>query len=269
MNSEGSSGSEAVSLESGRLWVLEDGLFVTDAGNIFGDTGGRKVKIRGAMHSVLYEGRDGLVLLDAGFGPQVPERLSGRYEIRRETSLPEAVEKAGHSPQDISLIVLSHLDPDHVGWALHSEVFSGARVVVQRDALEEARAMPEGDGRKLAVPFVERGMESGRFRLLDGDSEVAANVRVEVRAGHSEGHQIVWIGDEVLFSADLAPSRIFLDPDLIAGVDTDPEAARRNRIEVLSEAERTGAMVVLYHEPKSPLVTVKKGEKGFEATPVE
>ncbi|MGI8650831.1 MAG: MBL fold metallo-hydrolase, partial [Rubrobacter sp.] len=255
-------------LKSGRLWVLEDGLFITDAGNIFGDTGGRKVKIRGAMHCVLYEGNDGLTLVDAGFGPEVPEELEGRYEIRRETSLPEAISQTGHSPEDVSLIVLSHLDPDHVGWALHSGSFPNAKVVAQGAALEEARRMSEGDGRRLAVPLVEAGIEEGWFELLDGDSEVTAGVRVEVRSGHSEGHQVVWISDEVLFSADLAPSRIFLDPDLIAGVDTDPEAARRNRIEVLSQAERDGAMVVLYHEPKSPLVTVKKGAKGFEATPV-
>lgn len=266
--SEKSEKRSAVELGEGRIWVLEDGLFVTDAGNIFGDTGGRKVKIRGAMHSVLYEGKDGLTLLDAGFGPDVPEALEGRYEIRREVSLPDAIRETGNSPEDISLIVLSHLDPDHVGWALHSDAFPNAKMVAQRDALDEARQMKEGDGRRLAVAPVEKAEEDGRFELLGGDSEVASGVRVEVRAGHSEGHQIVWLEDEVLFSADLAPSKIFLDPDLIAGVDTDPEAARRNRIEVLSQAERDGAMVVLYHEPKSSLVTVKKGEKGFEATSV-
>lgn len=258
---------EAVRLLSGKLWVLEDGLFITDAGNILGDTGGRKVKIRGAMHAVLYEGPDGLTLVDAGFGPEVPDALEGRYEIRREVTLHDAVSETGHAPEEVSLIVLSHLDPDHVGWALNSDAFPNARVVAQREALEEAKNMREGDGRRLAVPLVEEGVEAGWFELLDGDAEVAEGVRVEVRAGHSEGHQVVWIGDEVLFSADLAPSRIFLDPDLIAGVDTDPEAARRNRIEVLSQAERDGAMVVLYHEPTSPLVTVKKGLKGFEATP--
>ncbi|AHY46548.1 Metallo-beta-lactamase superfamily [Rubrobacter radiotolerans] len=271
MNTDGGAERDAVKLGSGgRLWVLEDGLFITDAGNILGDTGGRNVRIRGAMHALLHEGPDGLTLLDAGFGPEVPVPLEGRYEVRRELSLPEAIEQTGNSPEDVALIVLSHLDPDHVGWAIHSrdETFPNARIVAQRDALEEARRMKEGDGRRLAVPLVEAGIEAGWFGLLDGDEEVASGVSVEVRSGHSEGHQVVWIGEEVLFSADLAPSKIFLEPDLISGVDTDPEAARRNRIEVLSLAERLGAMVALYHEPKNPLVHVAKGRKGFEATPV-
>lgn len=257
------------SLKAGRtkLWVLEDGLFITDAGNILGGSSSRKARIRGAMHAVLIESEEDLILLDAGFGPDIPDALEGRYELRREKTLPEAIEETGHSPRDITRVVLSHLDPDHVGWAINSTEFPNATVYAQKDALEEAREMPEEDGRRLAVPAVERGIEEGWFELQEGDGEIAPGVRVEVRAGHSAGHQVVWVGDDALFTADLAPSKIFLNPDLIAGVDTDPEAARRNRIEVLSEAEKHGAAVILYHEPRDFLVKVRKTEKGFEAIP--
>ncbi len=261
----------AFETRSKRVHVLEDGLFITDAGNILGDQGGRKMRIRGAMHAVLVESLedDGeLVLLDAGFGPDIPEALEGRYELRREKSLLEAIEEAGHSPEDVTHVVLSHLDPDHVGWAINPPSFPNATVYAQRGAFDEAKKMPEEDGRNLAVEPVEKGVEEGWFELMDGDGEVAKGINVEVRAGHSEGHQIVWIEDEALFTADLAPSRIFLDPDVIAGVDTDPEAARRNRIEVLAEAEKREAPVILYHEPKACVVKVHKSEKGFEATPV-
>jgi glyoxylase-like metal-dependent hydrolase (beta-lactamase superfamily II) len=97
-------------------------------------------------------------------------------------------------------------------------------------------------------------------------------IRVEVRAGHSAGHQIAWIGDgddAALYTADLAPAKIWLDPDLISGVDTDPEAARRNRIEVLEEAESKDATVILYHEPGDFLVKIQRTEKGFKAVPIE
>jgi glyoxylase-like metal-dependent hydrolase (beta-lactamase superfamily II) len=93
-----------------------------------------------------------------------------------------------------------------------------------------------------------------------------------VRSGHSEGHQISWVeseGDAALFTADLAPAKIWLDPDLISGVDTDPEAARKNRIEVLTEAEERNVPVILYHEPRDFLVTVHKTEDGFEGVPWE
>ncbi len=260
------------SFEVGRLRVsiLDDGVFVTDAGNLFG--GSRKASIKGAMHPILIETGTDLVLVDAGFGPELPEVLVGRYELRRERDLMDLLQDAGHAPEDVTRVVLSHLDPDHVGWALEPPSFPSATVYVQGAALEEARGMPEGDGRREAVPAVERGVEEGWCELLDGDGEVVEGVRVEVRSGHSEGHQIVWIEsgeDSALYTADLAPAKIWLNPDLIAGVDTDPEAARRNRIEVLDEAEARDAPVILYHEPGDPLVKVRRTDKGFEALPME
>jgi glyoxylase-like metal-dependent hydrolase (beta-lactamase superfamily II) len=143
---------------------------------------------------------------------------------------------------------------------------------LQKAALEEARQMPEKDGRRAAVPAVEKGVEAGWCELLDADAEVLPGVRVEVRAGHSAGHQIVWIGegeDLALYTGDLAPAKIWLDPDLVSGVDTDPEAARRNRIAVLSAAESYDAPVILYHEPGDCLVKIRKTGKGFEAIPIE
>ena len=68
-----------------RVHILDDGMFVTDAGNLFG--GSRKASIKGAMHPILVEAGDDLVLIDAGFGPELPEMLEGRYELRREKNL--------------------------------------------------------------------------------------------------------------------------------------------------------------------------------------
>ncbi|MCA1687278.1 MAG: MBL fold metallo-hydrolase [Actinobacteria bacterium] len=252
-----------------RIRILDDGVFITDAGNLFG--GSRKMRIRGAMHAVLVETGEDLVLIDAGFGPELPEALAGRYELQREKNLMDNLEGAGHATEDVTHVVLSHLDADHVGWALNPPSFPNATVYVQEDALKEAREMPEGDGRRAAVPAVERGVEEGWCELQNGSGEVVPGVRVEVRAGHSAGHQIAWIGtgdDAALYTADLAPAKIWLDPDLISGGDTDPEAARKNRIEVLEEAESKNSPVILYHEPGDFLVNIRRTEKGFEGVPI-
>ena len=252
-----------------RVRILDDGVFITDAGNLFG--GSRKMRIRGAMHAVLVETEDDLVLIDAGFGPKLPEVLAGRYELQREKNLMQRLEEAGHAAEDVTHVILSHLDADHVGWALNPPSFPNAKVYLQEDALEEARQMPEGDGRRAAVPAVERGVEEGWCELQSGGGEIVSGIRVEVRAGHSAGHQIAWIGtgdDAALYTADLAPAKIWLDPDLISGTDTDPEAARANRIEVLEEADSKNAPVILYHEPGEFLVNIRRTEKGFEGVPI-
>ncbi len=252
-----------------RVRILDDGVFITDAGNIFGDA--MKAKIKGAMHAVLVEAGEDLVLIDAGFGADLPEILVGRYELRRERSLMDDLEEAGHAPEDVTHVILSHLDADHVGWALEPPSFPNATVYVQEDAVIEARELPERDGRRAAVPAEEKGVEEGWCEMLGGDGEILPGIRVEVRSGHSAGHQIVWIGsgdDAALYTADLAPAKIWLNPDLISGVDTDPEAARRNRIEVLTEAESRNAPVILYHEPGDFLVNIRRTEKGFEGVPI-
>jgi glyoxylase-like metal-dependent hydrolase (beta-lactamase superfamily II) len=249
-----------------RVHILDDGTFVTDASNLFG--GSRKASIKGAMHPILVETGDDLVLIDAGFGPELPEMLEGRYELRREANLLDHMDEAGFGAGDVTRVILSHLDPDHVGWALTPPSFPNATVYVQEAALEEARQMPDKDGRRAAVPAVEKGLDEGWCELLDGDDEVLPGIKVEVRAGHSAGHQVVWIEDNddaALYTGDLAPAKIWLDPDLIAGVDTDPKAARKNRIEVLSEAEKRGGPVILYHEPQDSLVKVRSEGDSFRA----
>lgn len=256
-------------LGSAKVWVLDDGTFITDAGTFLG--GSRRARIKGAMHAVLVETGDDLVLLDSGFGPEVPEALAESYELRREKNLLESIEETGHTPADVTRVVLSHLDPDHVGWALNPSSFSNATVYAQRDALEEARNLPEGEERREVVPAAERGVEEGWLELQSGNGEIVPGIKVEVRPGHTAGHQLVWIGegeDAALYTADLAPARIWLNPDLISGADTDPEAARKNRIEVLNEAERRNVPVILYHEPRDFLVRIRRTEKGFEGIPI-
>ncbi|CAN5741375.1 MBL fold metallo-hydrolase [soil metagenome] len=262
----------SLKLGSMKVQVLEDGTFITDAGNLFGGSGNAKIK--GAMRPVLIETGDDLVLLDAGFGPELPENLEGRYELKRnENSLAESLESAGHSMEDVTHVILSHLDADHVGWALNPPSFPNATVYVQKDSLDEARDLPEGNSRREAIPAVEKGVEEGWCELLDGDGEIVEGVNVQVRPGHAAGHQVVWIGsgeERALYTADLAPAKIWLDPDLISGVDTDPKAARKNRIEVLDEAESSSSPVLLYHEPSGALVKVRRNDEDkFEAVPID
>lgn len=253
-----------LNLRSLELAVLDDGEFITDAGELMG--GGMKARIRGAMHPVLVETGGELVLLDAGFGPEIPDTLKEKYELRRKKTLPQNVEEAGYSPQDVTRIVLSHLDADHVGWAIRSDAFPEATVYAQRAALEEARSLPEGSGRGEAAPELER--LAGRYELLEGGTEIAPGVRAELREGHAGGHQVFWLGeDEALFTADLAPARIWLDPDLISSADTQPELSRENRVEVLGRASELGIPVILYHEPEECVVEVRREGEGFTASP--
>lgn len=258
-------------LDSGRLraFILDDGIFITAAGRLFGP-GSIKARIKGALHPILVLTGSHLTLLDSGFGPDIPDNLRDHYELNREQTLMSGLQELGYSPKDISRVILSHMDADHTGWALSARYFPNATVYVQQAALDEALSLPPGRSRHEHAAAAEQAVREGWCELLNGDGVLTSGIRVEVRPGHAAGHQVTWLesGDEaILFTADLAPSRIFLNPDLISSADSDPETARRNRIEVLSEAEARRAPVILYHELSRPLVKIQRTEKGFEGIP--
>jgi glyoxylase-like metal-dependent hydrolase (beta-lactamase superfamily II) len=263
---------ESLRIGEVELRALEDGIFTTAAGNLLGDDSLR-ARIRGALQPVLAVTAEHIVLLDAGFGPEIPPGLKESYTLRRERSLPQSLREAGYEPEDVTHIVLSHLDPDHAGWALQERHFPNATVYLQRAALEEAAGMPAGHPRREVAASARHAAEEDWAVLLEGDVQIVPGVRVEVRPGHAAGHQIVWIesgGEAALFTGDLAPSNIFLNPDLISSADTDPEAARRNRAEILSEAERRRLPVFLYHEPTLAVARILRTEKGgFKGVPFE
>lgn len=261
---------ESLKIGEYEVYTLDDGIFTTGAGELLGDDSLR-AKIRGALRPVLVVTGEAIVLIDSGFGPEVPEELQESYDLRRrDGDLMDDLRELDYEPGDVTHLILSHLDPDHAGWAFESRNFPNATVYIQQAALDEARGFREGHPRQAVAAAASRAVEEGWCAVLDGDSEITPGVRTEVRSGHAAGHQMVWIeyGNEAaLFTGDLAPSKIFLNPDTIAGVDTDPEAARRNRIEVLTEAVERGAPVILYHEPNDSLVQLRRTEKGFEAIP--
>ena len=250
-----------------RVRILDDGVFITDAGNLFG--GSRKMRIRGAMHAVLVETGDDLVLIDAGFGPELPEALVGRYELRREKSLMDHLQEAGYSAEDVTRVILSHLDADHVGWALEPRASPTPPSTCRRTRSRRlGRCRRATDAEKRFLPSrrgVEEGWSSSRAerRGRAGDQG-----RGQVRALRGTPDRLDRRRRRALHRGPGA-GKIWLDPDLISGVDTDPEAARRNRIEVLEEAEAKGATVILYHEPGDFLVKIQRTEKGFKAVPVE
>jgi glyoxylase-like metal-dependent hydrolase (beta-lactamase superfamily II) len=111
--------------------------------------GGASLFGRGLMvcHCLLIEtDRDGLILVDSGFGTadcDDPSLLPGPFRAitgarldRRETAV-EQVRSLGHDPADVRHIVVTHLDLDHAGGITD---FPTALVHVHRRELDAARA---------------------------------------------------------------------------------------------------------------------------------
>jgi len=142
----------------------------------------------------LIEGASRVILIDTGVG-DVDEidalhsrHGSIRWIVERNDGQDLILGLARHGvrPEDVELIVLSHLHFDHVG---NNELFPNARFVVQRDELPQAMAPPRFS--MFYYPEYRYKMTSilDRLDVIDGDLEIDPDVRLLKIGGHTPGCQ--------------------------------------------------------------------------------
>ncbi|WP_261985716.1 MBL fold metallo-hydrolase [Microbispora sp. CSR-4] len=193
------------------------------------------------FHCYLVRAAGRTVLVDTGIGgadsPATWAPLPGR--------LTEELAAAGTAPEDVDVVVLTHLHSDHMGGAVAggAPVFPNARHIVQRAEVEWASA-----------PVRELILDPLRDLLdvADGDVEAVPGVRVLHAPGHTPGHQCVEAGD-VVMSGDVLHHPVQLaDPTIRYVYDEDPGLAVRTRTDVLARA----AVLAPAHFP-DPFVYMK------------
>ncbi|WP_160573519.1 MBL fold metallo-hydrolase [Actinomadura physcomitrii] len=193
-------------------------------------------------------------LIDAGFGPND----HGGRGIMVGGMLPGQLSRYGLSFDDIHVIALSHLHPDHTGWLADAEgrpLFHSAQVVVGRADWDYFMA-PDGAGLGLEehVRHALAAMaEQDRVTLLDGDDEIVSGLTRLAAPGHTPGHSIYAVHDAgeraLLFGDALYCPQQLTQVDWEASSDVDPVAARRTREAFLRDLEGNGGLGVGCHFP--------------------
>ena len=134
--------------------------------------------------------RDEVVVIDTGFDRTAGERRGRTLEL----DAADAVRAAGRRPEDVSLVVLSHLHYDHAG---NIDDFPDATVVLQRAELAYA-AGPAMRHHRLNHFFevddvvrVIRRLFAGSVLVVDGAHELRPGLEAHLVAGHTRGLQVV------------------------------------------------------------------------------
>ncbi len=134
------------------------------------------------------------ILVDTSF-----HSVERTWEIRRRKivrgpaqELLAALATAGARPDEISIVIHTHLHYDHAG---NNRLFPGARFIVQREELRYALAPGPFDATAYFAPSlgITPDYLGTKFELLDGDAEIAEGIRVITTPGHSPGHQSVLV----------------------------------------------------------------------------
>jgi glyoxylase-like metal-dependent hydrolase (beta-lactamase superfamily II) len=233
------------------------------------------------MRCLLIEHDTGLILIDTGAGNKESEKFYEIYGVENagsdgRTALEDGIRAAGHRPEDVALVINSHLHFDHGGGNTYRDAdgtiklsLPNARYVVQRGEYHFATHTNE---RTAASYFPHNFVplhEAGRLDLVEGEQEVVPGIRVLPTPGHVPYHQGILIeggGERAFYLGDLVPTAAHLPLPWIMGYDVDPLVTLETKRRILERALKEEWLVIFEHDATVPWGRVEHNGKAYGLT---
>ncbi len=261
------------------LAIFSDGTYLLDGGAMFGVVpkvlwekklpadGLNRVAL--GLNSLLVRTGDHNVLIETGIGNKLPEKQQHIYSNCPQ--LLDNLSAAKISPDDINIVINTHLHFDHCGWNTMRRgdsivpTFPNATYYVQRGEWEHAREQHERDRVSYLTDNYDPLVESGQMRLLDGAAEIVPGISVRVFPGHTRNHQAVVIttdGKTACYTGDLLPTTAHLQPTWVLAYDLFPLDSIASRHHYYSESLPERWLTVFTHDAAIPWAFVQRDSKG-------
>jgi glyoxylase-like metal-dependent hydrolase (beta-lactamase superfamily II) len=272
------------------FYILNDGLFRLDGGAMFGviprpmwervAPPDDRNRITLAMNSLLIRAAGKWILVETGAGDKWDAKRRDIYAFEGR-GLPQQLAERGVRPEQIDVVVNTHLHFDHCGGNTQmvngkpAPAFPNARYIVQRGEFEHARRPTERDRASYFPENFEPIAASGQWELIDDEREIAPGVELLLAPGHTKEMMIVRLsggGQSAVFLADLVPTTAHIPDAWIMGFDLYPLTTLENKKKWLPEIARQGWLVLFGHDRAMPaarlaLQSAERGEK-ITAVPV-
>jgi glyoxylase-like metal-dependent hydrolase (beta-lactamase superfamily II) len=181
----------------------------------------------------------------------------------REWPWLERLRAAGVAPEEVDVVLCSHLHVDHVGWNTRLEngrwvpTFPNARYLISQREWDYWKASVAPNGVARTGDYIEDSVlpifASGQAELIADDHEFAGDLWLETTPGHTPGHLALHLSDahrHVILSGDLMHHPLQLRyPDWSTRFCADPGQARATRRDFLARHADTGTLIVPAHFP--------------------
>ncbi|OOR93186.1 MBL fold metallo-hydrolase [Moraxella caviae] len=234
--------------------------------------------IEGAIIAFLINTGDNLILIDAGKGEtQIPEFIEKGLLV---TSL----EAAGYKPEQIDIILPTHMHADHFGGVSKNGkmVFPNATIYLPIQEKAFWLDTPMAKVPDAAKPFVQWAREAakpyqnkGRIKFYNAGDEVFPNVKSIPLFGHTLGHsgfEFDSKGEQLLVWGDLMHNHAIQmsHPEVAVEFDLNADSARQTRLTMLPKIAERKLLVAGAHLP-FPGIGHIRAEKdgGYRWIPVE
>ncbi len=258
-----------------RTWAIQAGGQKLDGGAMFGVVpkplwerriaADERNRIQLGMRCLLIEHDAGLVLIDTGAGNKENARFHDVYGIENagqdnRTLLENALATVGRTPDEIHLVIDSHLHFDHAGgntWidtvGIVRPTFPNARYVVQEGEYHFATHTNERTAASYFPRNFEPVREAGQMEFVRGEAEILPGIRVIPTPGHVPYHQSVLIesaGERAFYAADLIPTAAHLPLPWIMGYDVQPLVTLETKRTVLQRAVAEDWLLIFEHDAR-------------------
>jgi glyoxylase-like metal-dependent hydrolase (beta-lactamase superfamily II) len=261
------------------LTILSDGEYYLDGGTFFGVV--PKImwqrrwapddlnRLRAGLNSVLIRGGEKTVLIETGIGNKLNEKMRKIYG--HEEKLLQSFEQAGVSPEEIDIVINTHLHFDHCGWntiyrnGKPVPTFPKAKYYVQEGEWRHGQLQTERDRISYISDNYNPLIESGQMTLLNGDQEIIPGISVKIFPGHTQYMQSVIIesqGKKACYISDLIPTTHHLDLAWGMAFDLYPLDTLNSKKKFYADAIPEEWLVIFTHDPKTPWGYVQLSAEG-------
>ena len=219
---------------------------------------------------VLVDTGSDVVLFDTGMGEGGREAGAGR--------LLDGIRAAGYSPEQVSVVVVTHMHGDHIGGLMEADkpAFANARYVMGDVEYafwkDPARVgTPAENGHKAVLEKVVPLAEKTTF-IGDG-AEVVPGIAAVAAFGHSPGHMVFRLdsgGKAMMLTADTANHYVLSlqRPDWEVRFDMAKTKAAETRRRVFDMIASERLPFIGYHMPFPAVGFVEKQGEGYRFVPV-
>jgi glyoxylase-like metal-dependent hydrolase (beta-lactamase superfamily II) len=231
------------------------------------------------------------VLVETGMGNKLSERMRKFYG--QPAKLLENLSAAGVAPEDIDIVINSHLHFDHCGWNTVRDkngkvvpTFPKAKYFAPEGEWLYARKPSDRDGISYIPDNYDPLVASGQMTLLRGGEEIVPGISVRAFPGHTASMQAIIVqspGENPRFSqqhaevghpsgtggvatacyiSDLMPTTAHIDLTWGMGFDLYPLDTIASKKEYYARALPQRWLTVFTHDPKVPWAYIEQEESG-------
>lgn len=270
--------------------LLSDGLSWADGGGAFGlvpktiwmqrlppDEHNR---IPLAINCLLIRSEGKTILVDTGFGRKLTDKMRRQAGLERPAGdLLDALTRLGLKPEDIDIVVNTHLHLDHCGGNTIRQgdsvlpAFPNAQYLIQRLEWADAIAPNERTRATYLLENYQPLLASGQLRIISGPTQITTEVRTMVTRGHTRAHQIVILesnGQASVFMGDMATLHYHIERlAWVTAYDVEPLESIETKRYWQQWAVENDALLIFQHDNQIPTAKLRLLEGNyFKVEPV-